>query len=56
MTVTSVETFRYNLTRWMVNRHIPFMEVKDEDFRALLKCLNGAIDGYLVKTSNLVRD
>ena len=56
MTVTSVETFRYNLTRWMVNRHIPFVEVEDEDFRALLKCLNGAIDGYLVKTGNSVRD
>lgn len=56
ITVTSVETFRYNLTRWMVNRHVSFMEVEDEDFRALLKCLNGAIDSYLVKTGNSIRD
>ena len=56
MTITSVEAFRYNLTRWMVNRHIPFVEVEDEDFRALLKCLNSAVDGYLVKTGNSIRD
>ena len=32
------------------------MEIEDEDFRALLKCLNRAIDGYLVKIENSIRD
>ena len=56
MTVTNVETFRYKLTRWMVNRHISFMEVEDEDFRDLVKCLNPSIKDYLVKTGNSIRD
>ena len=56
MTVTNVETFRYKLTRWMVNRHISFVEVEDEDFRDLVKCLNPSIKDYLVKTGNSIRD
>ena len=56
MTVTSVETFRYRLTRWMVNRHISFVEVEDEDFRELLKSLKPSVKDYLVKTGNSIRD
>ena len=56
MTVTNVETFRYRLTRWMVNRHISFVEVEDDDFRELVKCLNSSVKDYLVKTGNSIRD
>ena len=56
MTVTNVETFRYRLTRWMVNRHISFVEVEDDDFRELVKCLNPSVKDYLVKTGNSIRD
>ena len=56
MIVTNVETFRYRLTRWIVNRHISFVEVEDDDFRDLLKCLNPSVKDYLVKTGNSIRD
>jgi hypothetical protein len=55
MTVINVDTFRYYLTRWIVNRHIPFIAVEDEDFRAMLKSLNGSVNDYLVKTGNSIR-
>lgn len=56
MTVLNVDTFRYRLTRWMVNRHISFVKVEDDDFRELMKCLNPSIKDYLVKTGNSIRD
>ena len=56
MTATSVETFRYRLTCWMVNRHISFVEVEDDDFRDLLKSSNPSVKDYLVKTGNSIRD
>ena len=40
----------------MVNRHISFVEVEDDDFRDLLKCLNPSVKDYLVKTGNSIRD
>lgn len=56
MIVTSVETFRYRLIRQMVNRHISFVEIEDEDFYELLKLLNLSIKNYLLKIENSIYD
>jgi hypothetical protein len=36
----NVNTFRYHLLRWMVNRYIAFIKVEDKDFRDILLLLN----------------
>lgn len=56
MTVTNVNTFRYHLTRGMFNRHISFVELEADEFRALLKSLNSSVEDYLVKTGNSIRN
>jgi hypothetical protein len=56
MTVVNVDTFRYYLTRWIVNCHIPFIAVEDKDFQEMLKSLNVSVDNYLVKTGNSIRN
>ena len=40
----------------MVNYHISFVEVEDEDFHDLVKCLNPLVKDYLVKIGNSIRD
>ena len=32
VSTVNVDTFRYCLTRWIVNHHIPFTEVEGSDF------------------------
>jgi hypothetical protein len=39
----------------MVNRHIAFIEVEDEDFRDMLLSLNQQVKPYLVQTGDTVR-
>ena len=41
--------FRRHMTRWIVSRHIPFTEVEDEDFRAMLREANPTVNRCLVK-------
>jgi hypothetical protein len=54
--LVNIDTFRYYLTRWIVNRHIPFSAVEDPDFQEMLKSLNGSVNDYLVKSGNTVRN
>ena len=54
-TVINVDEFRYRLTRWMVNRHVPFVEVENSDFQDMLKSVNGSINDYLVRSGNTIR-
>ena len=56
VSTVNVDTFRYCLTRWIVNRHIPFTEVEGSDFQALLKSLNGSVTDYLVKSGDTIRN
>ena len=56
ISTVNVDTFRYYLTRWMVNRHIAFIEVEDTDFQEMLKSLNSSISKYLVKTGDTIRN
>lgn len=51
----NIDTFRYYLTRWIVERHIPFTVVEDTAFRAMLSSLNLTVQDYLIK-SDSIRD
>ena len=51
----NIDTFRYYLVRWLLERHIPFTVVKNTNFQAMLKSLNDFIQGNLVKTGDTVR-
>ena len=55
-TVINVDEFRYRLTRWMVNRHVAFIEVENSDFQDMLKSINGSINNYLVRSGNTIRN
>ena len=55
-TVVNVDEFRYCLTRWMVNRHVAFIEVENSDFQDILKSVNGSINDYLVRSGNTIRN
>ena len=55
-TVVNVDEFRYRLTRWMINRHVPFSEVENSDFQDMLKSVNGSINEYLVRSGNTIRN
>ena len=39
MTVINIDKFCYRLTRWIVNRHIAFIEVENFDFQNILKSI-----------------
>ena len=52
----NIDTFRYYLTRWIVERHIPFTVVEDTTFRAMLGSLNATVQDYLVKSGDSIRD
>ena len=55
-TVVNVDEFRYRLTRWMVNRHVAFIEVENSDFQDMLKSVNSSINDYLVRSGNTIRN
>jgi hypothetical protein len=55
MTVVNVDEFRYRLTRWIVNCHIPFNKVEHPDFQALFKSVNSSITSYLIRSGNTIR-
>ena len=56
MTVINIDKFRYYLTRWMINRYIAFVEVKNSDFQDILKSINGLINDYLIRLRNTIRN
>ena len=49
----NISRFRYHLLRWIVQRHISFTEVEDEDFQAILVELNSTIKPYLVSRNTI---
>ena len=55
-TIVNVDEFRYRLTRWMVNRHVAFVEVENSDFQDMLKSVNSSINDYLVRSGNTIRN
>jgi hypothetical protein len=56
VTTVDVDLFRYHLLRWIVKRQIPFDEVEDEDFQAMLLSLSQAIQPYIVQSSQTIRN
>ena len=56
MTVINVNEFRYRLTRWIVNRHVAFSEVENEDFQDMLRSVHPSINDYLVRSGNTIRN
>ena len=45
----NIDTFRYHLTRWIVECHLPFTVVENDSFQAVLKTLNGSVQAVLAK-------
>jgi hypothetical protein len=55
-TTVNVDLFRHHLLRWIVKRQIPFDEVEDTDFQAMLLSLSQAIEPYLVQSAQTIRN
>lgn len=49
----NISRFRNHLLRWIVRRHISFIEVEDKDFQAVLMELNITIKPYLVSRNTI---
>ena len=56
ITTVNVDLFRYHLLRWIVKRQVPFDEVEDADFQAMLLSLSQAIEPYLVQSAQTIRN
>lgn len=54
--VINIDDFRFHLTRWIVERHIPFTVVEDENFQAMLSSLNSTVKDRLVKSGDSIRN
>ena len=52
----NIDTFRYHLVRWIVERHIPFTVVEDTNFQAMMKSLNGGMKDYLIQSGDTIRN
>jgi hypothetical protein len=52
----NMDTFRYYLTRWIVERHLPFTVVEDDNFQHMLGTLNTTIKDHLVKSRTSIRN
>lgn len=55
-TTVNFDNFRFHLIRWIVERHIPFSVVEDQNFQLMLKALNESIDGRMVKNGDSIHD
>jgi hypothetical protein len=49
----NVNRFRFHLLRWIMNEQLPFVTVKDEDFREMLLSLSISIERYLPHKSTI---
>ena len=54
--VVNIEDFRFHLLRWIVERHVPFSVVEDQNFQLMLTSLNNSLSGYLVKSGDSIRN
>ena len=54
--MVNLDTFRYHLIRWVVERYIPFTVVKDVNFQQMLWSLNATVKDHLVKNGDSVRN
>jgi hypothetical protein len=54
--MVNLDTFRYHLIRWVVERHIPFTVVEDVNFQQMLQSLNATVKDHLVKNGDSVRN
>lgn len=55
MTSLSIERFRYLLIRWIVLCHLALSIIEHEAFRTLVKYISPAIEHYLVKSGDTIR-
>lgn len=52
----NIDTFRFHLIRWIVERHIPFTVIEDVNFRLMLKSLNATASDHIDRTAQTVRN
>lgn len=55
VTSLSIERFRYLLIRWIVLCHLALSIIEHEAFRTLVKYISPAIEHYLVKSGDTIR-
>ena len=56
MTTVNVDALRHDLTRWIVEAHVPFNVVEHPRFQQLLMTVNPSVEGYLVRSGNTIRN
>jgi hypothetical protein len=54
--VVKINDFWYHLTRWIVENHLPFIVVEDDNFRAMLRSLNCNVDKQIIRTGDTIRN
>jgi hypothetical protein len=55
-TVVKIDNFRYHMTRWIVENHLPFTVIKDVNFRAMLRSLNDVVNKQVIRTGDTIRN
>ena len=54
--VVKTDDFWYHLTRWIVENHLPFSVVEDNNFQAMLVSLNSTANEHVKKTGDTIRN
>ena len=52
----NVDNFRFHMLRWIVECHIPFSIVEDQNFQLMMKSVNSTVQDYLVKSGDTIRN
>src|ERR1700754_3758144 len=52
----NLDHFRYYLVRWVVEKHIPFGVIEDDNFQLILKSINGTLKDHITRSGDTVRD